>query len=244
MVDKNFRNPRTLSATVAYERALGSDGVIGSVSYTRANSDRLTRFVDRNDAIFGSDPGPPVSAGGNGIGTLTTVESSAKSEYNGFSFGLARRNVTNWQFDINYTLSWDKSDDDNERDPFTFRYAKASQLDREWGYSDRDQRHRFNAFLLNVLPGGVLLNNRFTYTSAQPVSQKCGANNQGTGERASSGADRICPNGTILERNTLRRSNDYAGWDLRLARPFALGGRKSARGDRRGVQRPRPQQFP
>ena len=30
----------------------------------------------------------------------------------------------NYQFQVNYTLSWDKSDDDNERDPFTYRYAK------------------------------------------------------------------------------------------------------------------------
>ena len=223
VVDRNFRNPRTLSATVAYERALSDNGVTGSISYTRANSDRLTRFVDRNDAVFGA-PWSTGLAGGNGIGTLTTVESSAKSEYNGITLGLARRNVANWQFDINYTLASDKSDDDNERDPFTFRYARADRLDREWGYSDRDQRHRFNAYVLNVLPGGFLLNNRFTYTSAQPVSEKCGANNQPTGQRASSGADRICPNGTILDRNTLRRSNDYASWDLRLARPFSLGG--------------------
>ena len=222
VVDQNFRNPRTLSATIAYERTLSDNGVTGSVSYTRANSDRLTRFVDRNDAVFGSPWGTGL-AGGNGIGTLTTVESSAKSEYNGFSFGIARRNVANWQFDVNYTLSWDKSDDDNERDPFTFRYVRADRLDREWGYSDRDQRHRFNAYLLNVLPGGLLLNNRFSYTSAQPVSEKCGTNNQPTGERG----DRICPNGTFLDRNTLRRSNDFASWDLRLALPIALGGRQS-----------------
>jgi hypothetical protein len=78
-----------------------------------------------------------------------------------------------------------------------------------------------NAFLLNRLPGKFFLNNRFTYTSAQPASEKCGASNVGTGERGAS-ADRICPNGTILVRNTLRRDNAYAGWDLRLSRPFAV----------------------
>jgi hypothetical protein len=227
VVDEDFKNPRTYSTTVAYERALGSNRVTGSIAYTYAQSDRLTRFVNRNDAVFGS-PWATGLPGGNGIGSLTTVESSAKSKYNGITLGLARRNVSNWQFDINYTLAWDKSDDDNERDPFTFRYARADQLDREWGYSDRDQRHRLNAFLLNTLPGDVVLNNRVTYTSAQPISESCGDGTNGTvanrptGRRAASGAARICPNGTILDRNTIRRDNAYASWDLRLARPFRV----------------------
>ncbi len=223
VIDRNFRNPRTTSVTAAYEREL-FPGISASLNYVYAKADRLTRFVNRNDAVFGDGTSGPFSsglAGGNGIGTLTTVESTARSEYNGVTFGLARRNASDYNFEVNYTLASDKSDDDNERDPFTFRYAKANRLDREWGYSDRDQRHRFNAFLLNKLPGRFLLNNRFTYTSAQPASEKCGTNNGGTGTRGGN-ADRICPNGTILDRNTLRRDNDYASWDLRLSRPFAV----------------------
>ena len=223
IIDRNFRNPRTASVTAAYEREI-VPGISASLNYVYARADRLTRFVNRNDAIFGDSTGGPFSRGlpgGNGIGTLTTVESTARSEYNGVTFGLARRNAADYNFEVNYTLAYDKSDDDNERDPFTFRYAKATRLDREWGYSDRDQRHRFNAFLLNRLPGQFFLNNRFTYTSAQPVSEKCGTNNLGSGVRGGA-ADRICPNGTILDRNTLRRDNDYASWDLRLSRPFTV----------------------
>ena len=223
IIDRNFRNPRTASVTAAYEREI-VPGISASLNYVYARADRLTRFVNRNDAIFGDSTGGPFSSGlpgGNGIGTLTTVESTARSEYNGVTFGLARRNASDYNFEVNYTLAYDKSDDDNERDPFTFRYAKATRLDREWGYSDRDQRHRFNAFLLNKLPGRFFLNNRVTYTSAQPVSEKCGTNNVGSGVRGGA-ADRICPNGAILDRNTLRRDNDYASWDLRLSRPFTV----------------------
>ncbi len=224
VIDQNFRNPRTTSVTAAYEREV-LPGISASVNYVYAKADNLTRFVNRNDPIFGNGTtdGPFSTGlpGGNGIGTLTTVESTARSEYNGITFGLARRNAADYQFEVNYTLAYDKSDDDNERDPFTFRYARANRLDREWGYSDRDQRHRFNAFLLNTLPGKFALSNRFTYTSAQPVSEKCGANNAGTGVRGGNG-DRICPNGTILDRNTLRRDNAQASWDLRISRPFAV----------------------
>src|SRR5437763_16728064 len=91
-----------------------------SISYTLARTDHLTRFINRNDPIFGS----PFGSGPAGIGTLFSVESSAKSRYNAVTVGVKRVLDPNFQFDLNYTLSFDKSDDDNERDPFTFRYAQ------------------------------------------------------------------------------------------------------------------------
>jgi len=222
--DKDFRNPRTMSATVGYEREV-MDHMAASVSATMAKTDFLTRFVNRNDASFGS----PWSTGlpaGVGVGQLTTVESSARSMYSGVTFGIARVGDPDFQYQVNYTLSADKSDDDNERDPFKFNYAKASNLGPEYGYSERDQRHRFNAWALNKLPWKIYANNRLTYLSAQPTSEKCGAGNVGTGVRAGTPQDRICANGSILERNTIRRENSYASWDLRLSRPFTSGGKQ------------------
>jgi len=64
------------------------------------------------------------------LNTLTTVEASAKSRYNGITVGLKRVLDPNFQFQLNYTVSFDKADDDNERDPFTFRYAQADSLGR------------------------------------------------------------------------------------------------------------------
>ena len=217
--DKNFENPRTASVSLAYEREL-PDRLAGSVSYTYAATDHLTRFVNRNDAVFGSPWKSGLNGTANGIGTLTTVESSAKSRFQGVTFGLGRMADPDFQFQANYTLSVDKSDDDNERDPFSFRYAQANRLDREYGYSDRDQRHRFNLWALKKLPWEIYANTRFTALSAQPTSEQCGSNNAGNGKRATSPQDRICPNGTILERNTIRRDNAYASWDIRFSRPF------------------------
>ena len=221
--DKDFRNPRTMSATVGYEREV-MNRVALSVSATMAKTDFLTRFINRNDASFGSpwSTGLPV---GLGVTTLTSVESSARSMYQGVTFGVARVADPDFQYQVNYTLSADKSDDDNERDPFKFNYARASTLDPEYGYSERDQRHRLNAWLMKKLPWNVYANNRFTMLSAQPTSEKCGAGNVGTGVRAGTPQDRICANGTILERNTIRRDNSYASWDLRLSRPFTTGGK-------------------
>ncbi len=221
VVDKDFQNPRTLSASASYEREVAT-GLTMSLGYTFAKTDHLTRFVDRNAAVFGS-PWATGLAGGNGLGGLTTVESSAKSQYHGLTVGLKGAPSAKLQYQFNYTLSSDKADDDNERDPFSFRYVRADNLEPEYNYSDRDQRHRFNAWLLAQIPGGIYLNNRVSLYSAQPTSEKC-INNVPSGERATLPADRLCANGTILKRNTIRKDNAYASWDLRISKPFAVGG--------------------
>jgi hypothetical protein len=177
--------------------------------------------VNRNDAVFGS----PWSSGvgqGNGVGVLTVVESTARSRYHGVTAELRRLVNPDLQFSLNYTLSYDRSEDDNERDPFTFRYARADRLDREYGWSDRDQRHRVNVWALARVPGRLMFNNRVTALSAQPTSESCGADNRATGQRAVNFTDRLCPNGTILQRNTIRRDNAFFTWDARLSRPIAV----------------------
>jgi hypothetical protein len=225
--DKNFQNPRTLNATIAYERQLGPDlGLL--LSYTHARTDHLTRFFNRNDAVFGNPFGSIPNGGPFDIGTLWTVESTARSRYNGFTIGLKRVLDPRFQFQVNYTLSFDKSDDDNERDPFTLRYVQADSLQAEYNWSDRDQRHRVNAWSLVRLPAGIFMNNRISYYSAQPISESCGPRPGNlfappAGQRATGPADRICSDGHILLRNTLRKDNAYFSWDLRLSRPFDLG---------------------
>ena len=226
VADKGLQNPRTISASLAYEQALGK-GFVGLVSFLHARTDNLLRFVDRNDAVFGSPWGDfgnvPGGTAGNGLSSLTTVESSARSVYNGITLGLKLINSPKIQFDVNYTMSWDKADDDNERDPFSFRYARADALDREYNWSDRDQRHRLNAWLFWEIPWQIYLNNRVAYQSAQPVSEVCGAGNVGTGVRVSDQSERICPDGHILQRNTLRKENEFFTWDLQIQRPFPVG---------------------
>ncbi|HVE79920.1 MAG TPA: carboxypeptidase regulatory-like domain-containing protein [Gemmatimonadaceae bacterium] len=235
--DEDFRNPRTWSSSVGYEREIADD-LAASISYTHMRTDFLTRFINRNDPVFGdvANEGPwsrGLNGGPNGVGVLTVVESSARSRYNGATVGLKRSLDPNLQFQLNYTLSFDKSDDDNERDPFSFRYAQANRLDREYNWSDRDQRHRFNAWLLARVPGNIYLNNRVSAYSAQPASEACGTNDQGAGRRATGPGDRVCrvggvptaaPTGVIIQRNGLRKDNAFFSWDVRISRPFVVPG--------------------
>ncbi len=230
--DKDFRNPRTTSFSFGGEHQLNDWGLVGLVNFMHARTDNLTRFVNRNDAALGNPWSTGLGDGANGVGARNPVESSAKSRYTGITVGLRQTIQEDIAFQANYTISWDKADDDNERDPFTLRYVDVLQLDREYGYSDRDQRHRFNAWLIARLPLDIVFNNRFSFYSAQPVSESCGPTTANpfaapAGERANTvfggGSDRLCADGSILKRNTLRKDNAFFSWDVRFTKSFQIG---------------------
>ncbi len=126
---------------------------------------------------------------------------------------------------VTYTYSKDKSDDDNERDPFTLRYAKifedpsdpTAEFTQEYGYSDRDQRHRVQGWFLWRMPLDIDFNASYRYLSAQPQSLTA------TGAVANSPQDRINPDGTVVQRNTGRKDNALSIFDLRISRVFFFG---------------------
>lgn len=236
VTDKDFENPRTIAGTFGVEHEVAG-GVSASVSYTHASTDGLTRFINRNDAVFGSPWATGLGAGGaNGINPgapgvnsgLITLESSGRSRYNGVTFGLQRMTAP-VMFQANYTLSYDKSNDDNERDPFTFRYARPDRLDADYNWSDRDQRHRVNAWLLALLPADISINNRLSAATAQPVSESCGPSPFSAfapprGQRIANDIDRNCADGSVLTRNTLRKDNAFIQWDIRFSKRFRTTG--------------------
>jgi len=142
------------------------------------------------------------------LGALTDTVSSAKSLYRGFTIGVRKRMSHRFLFDANYTLSSDRDDDSNERDPFTFRYANLFDLASEYSYSDRDERHRFNFYTVATLPWGIDGNIRMQAHSAQPISV----------------ANRI-QDGETIQRNTLRKDNAFFTFDFGVSRPFRFGER-------------------
>jgi hypothetical protein len=213
--DRDFQNPRTYSGSIGVEREIAENMSL-LLQYNHAKSVHITRFLNGNDPLLGDGvaPGPWGAglspAGANGIATLTVVDSSAKSLYRALTVGLNKKWSRNYQFQANYTLSKDLSDDDNERDPFSFRYAKITDLAAEYGPSDRDQRHR------------VHVNLRYSYRSAQPQSLKPDGTPSVTPFVAGP-SDRIRPDGSVVPRNNGRKDNTFSSIDLRLSRQFKIG---------------------
>lgn len=226
--NQDFQNPRTYSASVGVEREVVPNVAL-LVQYNHSKGVHITRFLERNDTAFGCPWGSGLGANGqNGIacgssggGGLTSVESTGKSLYDGVTLGLTKRWSNNYQFQFNYTLSWDRSDDDQERDPFTYRYIRFDDLAAEYGYSDRDQRHRLNGWLLWQAPGDLNVNLRYSYRSPQPLS--LAANGSVSQAVFGPASDRIRPDGSIVERNTGRKDNAFSSLDVRLSRVFKAG---------------------
>ena len=203
--ERNFKNPRTVQYSASIEREVYKNTSF-LFAYNFAKSTRLTRFVNRNDSRLYGGTAIFERANGSGVGEIRSTESSAKSLYQGLTFTLNKRFADRWQFQANYLLSFDKSDDDNERDPFTFRYADPRDLSAEYGYSDRDQRHRFNAFATFLAPYEINISPIVQFRSAQPTSVV----NRG-----------VFPN--LVQRNTIRLENEFFTFDFRVSKAFKFG---------------------
>jgi hypothetical protein len=229
VASRDLSLPRTWSFSAGFDRKVSEDVAV-SITAQHARTDNLFRFINGNDPGLGSPFGEGTHPGGGGIGALTVTESGAKSRYNALTLGFKGQRAFDGilTFEANYTIAADKSDDDNERDPFTIRYADINNLDAEYNYSDRDRRHAVNAYALFHLPYEINFSNIIRYASATPVSESCGPRPgnpfaAAAGMRAVAPADRVCADGSVIQRNTLRRDNAIFTWDLRISKVFPIG---------------------
>ena len=210
---RDYANPRIYTTNVGYEQQLVGD-YAAYADFTMSKGVHLTRFINPNVGPVSVIPttGDTVTYTGNlpfpNLGSITDTVSSAKSLYRGFTIGLRKRLSHHFLFDGNYTYSVDRDDDSNERDPFTFRYVDLHNLKQEYGYSDRDERHKFNFYSVANLPWGFDANVRMQAHSAQPISPE----------------PRIV-GGVVLPRNSLRKDNAFFTFDFGVARPIHLGER-------------------
>ncbi len=227
----DFETPRTWSTAISWEQELIPDySFLFKVNY--AKTDHLTRFINRNDPILGGVWSTGLGADGtNGVGEIRSTESTAKSRYIGYTVGFNKRYSKNFAMQAYYTYSEDESDDDNERDPFTYRYASLANLGAEFGLSDRNQDHRFNAWLLWTAPHGIDFNTRFSFLSAQPQDIAP----DGTPVSGFPQTERCVPSpgaasppcdldAQVFRRNQGERDNEFLTIDFRLSKNFDVGG--------------------
>ncbi|MBS1788113.1 MAG: TonB-dependent receptor [Acidobacteria bacterium] len=139
------------------------------------------------------------------LGEVMVTSSVGKSLYRGVTVGLRKRFSHGIQFDGNYVYSQDYDDDSNERDPFTDRSFDIHRLYLDYALADRDIRHKFNFSMNTELPGKFQSNVRIQARSAQPITPDVR---------------------TALNRNTVRKDNEYFSLDWTLSRRF--GGERFA----------------
>jgi hypothetical protein len=209
--DRDYKNPRITTFNAAYEQEILPDWA-AYVDFTYADGDNLTRFLNYNRS------GPVAPFTGNSytytgkpwglqLDEVMVTNSRGNSEYKGLTLGIRKRFSRGYQLEANYVLAKDEDDDSNERDPFTDRSFNFFDLSQDWGYSDRDIRHKANFFGFFDLTRGFSLNTRVQYRGAQPITAN---------PRVLNGVDR--------GRNNERKDNEFFTFDWRLSYAFRLGG--------------------
>ena len=227
--DKNYNNPRTYIADFGYTQEFAQDWA-GYIDLAWAKGVYLTRFVNPNT---GSTPVIPTNgdtasytgaAPFPNLGAVTDTQSSAHSLYRGFTVGARKRFGKGFQLEANYVLSEDLDDDSNERDPFTFRYFNRFNFRKDYTFSDRDSRHKFNLIAQTKLPAGFEFSGRIQAHTAQPITDNPLGDGTGAPCSPSNSLTRVV-NGIDCGRNHLRKDNGFFTFDWRGSRPFHFGDR-------------------
>jgi Carboxypeptidase regulatory-like domain/TonB dependent receptor len=236
---KDYANPRIYTVNGQFEQQLAPSWS-AYLDVTWSKGVHLTRFEDPNSA--GTGPIFPTAGADTvsymnpltifpNLGSITNTTSDARSLYRGATIGVRKRMSNRFQLEANYTWSEDLDDDSNERDPFTFRYANFFDLAKEYSYSDRDEKHKFNFYTYADLPWKIVGNVRMQAHSAQPQTDNplgtgtgapCSSNNSLTRFVATSAGSGVTVD---CGRNHLRKDNGYFTFDWRLQRDFMIGER-------------------
>jgi hypothetical protein len=196
---RDYENPRNYSFNLGFEQEVAAN-LSAYVDYTEAHGRELTRFINFNRA----DAGAPFPT----LGEVMVTTSFGRSNYYGVTLGARKRFSDRYQLEANYVIAYDKDDDSNERDPFTDRAFNFNDLALDYGYSDRDIRHKANFYGYVELPGAFQLSARAQGRTAQPITAT---------PRVLNGVDR--------GRNSERKDNEYFSVDWRVSKVFRVGSR-------------------
>jgi len=205
---RKYANPRIYTTDVAYEQEVARDWSVYA-DFNWSKGVHLTNFLDVNGNGYFADNGTKVlpNTFGPQLGFVFDAASRAKSLYRGLTVGMRKRFSQHYQLEWNYIVSEDLDNDSNERDPFTDRRLDPFNPARDYSFSDRDERHKFNLFGYAELPAGFILDTRLQAHTPQPITPDG------------------CAAIPTCKRNSLWKNNEFISFDWRAMRPFKFGDR-------------------
>jgi hypothetical protein len=230
-----FRNPRTAQLSLVVQHELSSRIVL-DYQLDHLNSVHLERNVDFNTPspvvqpgdlslrpFFGLRSGTPRP--NPDLGAVLVRDSSARSNYIGHTF-RARYRLNKVQFSAHYTLSYNKSDDDNERQINEISYQNPYNFSRDYNWSSLDARHQAAGYGIWQAPFGFSVAGQFEYRSGLPLDAITGADTSQLLTSNFGNRPLIAP-GVYMLRNSFR-NRDLKTVDVRVAKnlrirePFVL----------------------
>ncbi len=216
-MDRNIQNAYSRQASVEVERQVGNYGAF-SVGYQYVRGLNLIIQVNQNVptcAAAGTNNGcRPESSYANN----NQYSSEAESNYHGLHLSFVQRPASWGHYRISYTLSTSMN---NVGETFFASPIDPTDLSKDWGRSDDDQRHRLVVNGAANLPYGFELGGALQAYSSLPFNILSGVNTiQGT-------AGRPVVNGEFIERNA-GIGSDFFTLSAKLSRWFHVRDRLSA----------------
>jgi hypothetical protein len=242
--------PYSVLYNLGLERSVGRASFSANVTRSLGYHQMLTK--DLNPVIDETPQGAPEHVDGS-TGSIAAFVSEGRSWYTGLDLGWRWRGQRNW-LSFSYTLSKTL---DMGPDPLQggFYLPPTPDLSAEKGRSDHDRRHRVTMSGTTALPwGGILTSWVLQASSGVPF-------NVTTGNDDNCADSRECPDGFLTDRpagvgrntgastsleavNALRavpylnlapvthlEEPNFVQLDVRIAKPFPLGGEKDHHGE-------------
>ena len=224
-MDRRMQNAHSRQASLEIEHQIGSATTV-SAGY---------QFVQGSDLVISINQNVPscVASGGNNgcrpdpaYANNSQYSPEARSRYHGLHLSVLQRPVSWGSYRVSYTLSKGMN---NVGEFFFSSPIDPFDLEKDWGRSDDDQRHRLVMNASVNTPRGRAsslwehLSHRFElsgvllYYSALPLNITSGVTTvQGT-------AGRPVVDGAFIPRNA-GTGPDFLSLNLRLSRTFAMAG--------------------
>jgi len=159
IIDNTMQNPMVQQMNFGIQREFGGNYVL--------RADYLHNFGTH--FIIGRTIGSVFNPVVGGQDSVTNLESSVKTKYDGLLLSLEKRFSHHYQFRASYTLSKAFNYANDDQIPFSNGPIDTSNLQRDYGPTPNDQRHRFTFSGVWELPAGFRLAPIFTLASAVPV---------------------------------------------------------------------------
>jgi hypothetical protein len=179
----NFQNPRSAQAGLSVEHRI-SNGLVVFYELSHLNTVHLERNVDWNVPLpfiqpgdlslrpfFGLRSGTPRP--NPNLSSLLVRDSSARATYTGHTFRIEYRRGR-VQLSASYTLSFNKSDDDNERQLTGITYQNPYNFQPEYNWSAIDARHQVAGYITWRAPWGFELSALGHFRSGLPIDASTG----------------------------------------------------------------------
>ncbi len=235
IIDNAMQNPMVQQMNFGIQRQIAHDYVL--------RVDYLHNFGTH--FIIGRTIGSVFNPVVGGPDSITNLESSVKTKYDGLLISVEKRLSHHYQFRASYTLSKAFNYANDDQIPFSNGPLNSNDLQLEYGPTPNDQRHRFTFAGVMDLPAGIRLAPIFTLASGVPMDILVPGGAQRIPQLQRNAGGRLFHNGaelnTFLKQinaaggfggqplplvsDSARFNDNFNSFDLRLSKVFKIGER-------------------